>query len=96
MQILHNKSGHWHSEYKYEESMKKCYMRVRTVLKCDLNTSDMILPINSLPVPVVVYSFIVLKWNMRGIRVIDRKSVYRYATVRCTIQRQTQLKGTEI
>ena len=56
-----------------EKIRKECYKWVRHVLQSELNAKNKLEAISILAIPVVIYSFIVVNWNMEKIKRIDRK-----------------------
>ena len=56
-----------------EKIRKECYRRARLILESELNASNRINAINSLAIPVVTYSFGIIKWSLTDIRRIDGK-----------------------
>ena len=56
-----------------EKIRKECYRRVRTILKTELNSANRIQAINTLPIPVVTYSFNIINWDLSDIKKMDRK-----------------------
>jgi hypothetical protein len=64
--------GIQHSKMK-EKIRKECYRRVRLILESELNASNRVNAINSLAIPVVTYSFGIIKWSITDIRRIDGK-----------------------
>ena len=57
---------------------KECLRRVGLILKTELNSKNKITAINSLAVPVVVYSFNIVNWNHSELRKLDAKSRKRF------------------
>ena len=45
-----------------EKIMKEYFLRVRSILRKELNARNRIDAINSLPLPVVTYSFTIINW----------------------------------
>ena len=59
---------------KMEEKIRKaCYRRVRAVLESELNAKNKLEAITTLAVPVVLYSFNLVNWNLEETKRIDRK-----------------------
>ena len=56
-----------------EKIRKEYYRRIRMVLKIELNAMNKIEGINTLAIPVVSYSFIIINWTLDDIRKLDRK-----------------------
>ena len=52
---------------------KECYRRVRGALQSELNAKNKLETINTLAIPVVTHSFIVVNLNLEEINRIDRK-----------------------
>ena len=78
-----------HEEYKYlgisegagishnkmKDKLKKEYIRrIRLVLKSQLNSKNKINAINSLAIPILLYSFPIINWTMGEIKAIDIKT----------------------
>ena len=47
-----------------EKIRKKCYQRVRAILKTELNSVNCIEAINTLAMAVVMYSFKIINWTI--------------------------------
>ena len=56
-----------------EKIRKECYRRVRAILKTELNSANGIQAINAFAIPVVTYSFCMIKWNLSDIKKMDIK-----------------------
>ena len=56
-----------------KEKIKECYRRVRAILKTELNSANRIQAINAFAIPVVTYSFSMIKWNLSDIKKMDIK-----------------------
>ena len=56
-----------------EKIRKECYRRVRAILKTELNSANRIQAINAFAIPVVTYSFCMIKWNLSDIKKMDIK-----------------------
>ena len=57
---------------------KECLRRLRLILTTELNSKNKITAINSLAVPVVVYSFNIVSWNLSELRKLDAKIRKRF------------------
>ena len=57
---------------------KECLRRVGLILKTELNSKNKITAINSLAVPVVIYSFNIVNWNLTELRKLDTKIRKRF------------------
>ena len=53
---------------------KEYYRRIRLVLKTELNSKNKIQAINALAVPVVLYSFNIIDWNIADVQRMDAKT----------------------
>ena len=63
------------SQNKMKEKIRKeYYRRVRKVLKTELNSKNKIIAVNSLAVPVVLYSFNIVNWTKADILRMDVKT----------------------
>ena len=56
-----------------EKIRKECFRRVRSILRSELNARNRIDTINSLALPVVTYSFIIINWSLNEIKKVDTK-----------------------
>ena len=56
-----------------EKLRKECIRRVRIIRKTELNSKNRIIAINTIAVPVIFYSFNIIKWNLKKIKRIDTK-----------------------
>ena len=65
--------GIQHSHMK-EKIRKEYYRRIRLVLNTELNSANKIKAINTLAVPVVLYSFNIIKWKLSDILRLDTKT----------------------
>lgn len=65
--------GIQHSKYK-ERIRKEYYSRIRMIFKSELSSANKIKAINTLAVPVVTYSFNVIKWSLTDIKSLDIKT----------------------
>ena len=70
--------GVQHSKMK-EKIRKECIRRVRSILKTELNSKNKLTAINTLAIPVVIYSFNVINWNLRGM--IQLELSYKTSTI---------------
>ena len=57
-----------------EKIRKEYYRRIRLVLKTELNSKNCIEAINTLALPVVLYSFNIINWNLTELQRLDRKT----------------------
>ena len=55
-----------------EKSRKKCFHRVRSILRSELNARNRINAINSLALPVVTYSFTIINWSLTEIKLVKK------------------------
>ena len=69
---VNESDGIQHSQ-RIEMIMKECYRRVCASLKTELNSANRIEAINTLAIPVVTYSFIIVNWTLSDITKIDTK-----------------------
>ena len=69
---IHEGDGIHHSAMK-EKIRKECYRRVRLILESELNSQNKFNAINSIGIPVVTYSFGIIKWSITDIARIDAK-----------------------
>ena len=56
-----------------EKIWKECFRRMRSILKSELHARNRIDAINSLPLPVVTYSFTKINWSLTEIKKFDTK-----------------------
>ena len=80
--------GIQHAKMK-EKIWKEYYRRIRLVLKSELNAANRIDAINTLAVPVVAYSFIIINWKMEELMRLDRKTRKFLRWQKCTTQKLT-------
>ena len=64
--------GIQHAKMK-EKIRKEYYLRIRMMIKSELNAINRMEAINTLATPVVTYSFNIVDWKMEEIRKLDRK-----------------------
>ena len=57
-----------------EKIRKEYYMRVRLILKSELNAVNRIAAINSLAIPVITYSMNILNWKINNLKKLDMKT----------------------
>ena len=68
---------------------KEYYRRLRLVLKSELNAANRFEDINTLPVPVVTYSFNIINWKLVRLRGWTQKHGSYLPSTECTTRRQT-------
>ena len=51
-----------------EKIRKECYLRVWETLKTEINTANHMEAINSLAIPVIMYSFNIINWTIPEVR----------------------------
>ena len=56
-----------------EKIRKECSLRVMSILRGELNARNRIDAINSLALPVVIYSFTIIHWSLTEIKKVDNK-----------------------
>ena len=66
------RDGIQHSSMR-EKIRKECFLRVRSILRKELNARNRIDAINSLPLPVVTYSFTIINWSLTEIKKVYTK-----------------------
>ena len=54
-----------------EKIWKECFLRVRSILRSELNVCNRMDAINSLALPVVTYSFTIINWSLTEIKKVD-------------------------
>ena len=69
--------GKQHSKMK-GKIRKECLRRVGLILKTELNSKNKITAIDSLAIPVVIYSFNIVNWNLSELRKLDAKIRKRF------------------
>ena len=57
-----------------EKIRKKCFHRVRSILRSKKNARNRIDAVNSLALPVVTYSFTIINWSLTEIKKVDTKA----------------------
>ena len=70
---IDERAGILHNSMK-EKIRREYYRRVRLVLKTELNSQNKIQAINALAVPVVLYSYNIVDWNLPDIHRMDTKT----------------------
>ena len=69
---INEADGIQHAKMK-EKMRKEYYMRVRLILKSELNAVNRIAAINSLAIPVITYSMNILNWKINDLKRLDTK-----------------------
>ena len=64
--------GIQHAKMK-EKFRIECIRQVKAIMRTELNSKNRIIAINTLAIPVVIYSFNVINWNLNYIKKIDTK-----------------------
>ena len=75
------KKGDEHAKMK-KKRLKRIIRKIRIITKTELNAIYRIEAINTRAIPVVIYSFNIIDWEMEGMRKLDRKTTNNLALER--------------
>lgn len=69
---MNEANGIKHSVMK-EKARKQSIRRVRITMETELNPKHIMTPINTLAMPILTYSFTIIKWNLNELKEIDEE-----------------------